>query len=396
VCSPESPFEKLLLLRELTVLTEIESRVLVCAPHGRDAALITDTLCKEGVVARPVRDVEQLCEEIAKGVGTVVVAEEALDSENRFRLSIALQGQEPWSDLPIIILTTGGEVGVQRTWTALRSLEVVANVSLLERPLRAMTLISAVQVSLRSRERQYQVRSMNAELEHRVLERTAELQRLISEAEGFSYTISHDLRGPLRAIVSSSHILLEDYGEVLPEEGKSELQIQANAANNMATLIDDLLHLSRLSREEIRPSELDLSAIASNVANQLTKEHQSNACRFTIQEGVIGCGDPILIRIVLLNLMQNACKFSPQEGEVVFGQDEKKNYFVRDSGIGFEQRYADKMFLPFERLVNAAEYPGTGIGLANVRRIVERHGGRIWAQSKGLGSGASFFFSLPQ
>jgi signal transduction histidine kinase len=199
----------------------------------------------------------------------------------------------------------------------------------------------------------------------------------------------------LRAIVSSSQILLEDYGEQLPPAGKKELQIQATAANNMAQLIDDLLHLSRLSREQMVPADLDLSALASNVAKQLAKENQLKTCNFVIQPNVKGRGDQTLLRIALLNLMQNACKFSREGGPVTFGQNADGVYFVRDEGIGFDQRYAEKMFQPFERLVTVEEYPGTGIGLANVKRIIERHGGNVWATSTGTGQGASFYFSLP-
>jgi signal transduction histidine kinase len=373
---------------------EIENRVLICAPRGRDAALIAATLAKENLRATTV-GVESLCREIAQGAGAGIIAEEALDHSGLFDLALTLRDQDPWSDLPIIILTSGGETSAERTWNAVRALDDVANVTLLERPLRPITLLSAVQVSLRSRRRQYQMRSMNEELERRVLARTTELQRLITEAEGFSYTISHDLRSPLRAIVSSSQILIEDYGELLPPEGKEELRIQADAANNLAKLIDDLLHLSRLSREEIRPADLDLSDIAEGVAHQLSLDSQATHCVFDIQPGVTARGDATLLRIAILNLLQNACKFSSGKGCIEFGQAPDGAYFVRDHGIGFEQRYAEKMFLPFERLVNAKEYPGTGIGLANVRRIIERHGGKIWAESGGLHHGATFYFSLP-
>jgi len=370
----------------------LEDRILICAPFGRDAALISDTLSKEGICAQTVDNIFLLCKEIECGAAAAVISEESLNREGILRLSLALQDQEPWSDLPIIILTTGGDG--QRTWISLRTLDNIANVTLLERPLRPVTLVSAVQVSLRSRRRQYQMRSMNAELEHRVAERTAELRRLIEEAEGFSYTISHDLRGPLRAIVSSSHILLEDFGDRLPPAAKDELKIQERAANNMAALIDDLLHLSRLSREKLRAEDLDLSGMVTDLARQLARDGQTALCDFDIQEEVTGKGDPTLIRIALLNLLQNACKFSSGHGKVCFGRRSDGSYFVRDDGIGFDQKYAEKMFLPFERLVTSAEYPGTGIGLANVRRIIERHGGKVWAESAGANQGASFYFTL--
>lgn len=379
----------------ISYISPLENRVLVCAPLGRDGVLIAETLSKEGIQAEAVPNIYELCTAAESGAGAAVITEEALDKNGLARLSLTLQEQEPWSDLPIVILTSGGTDGAQRAWQTLQALDTVANVSLLERPLRPVTLVSAVQVSLRSRQRQYQMRSMNAELEHRISDRTAEMRRLVKEAEGFSYTISHDLRGPLRAIVSSSKILLEDYSEVLPEEGRRELLIQVRAANNMAQLIDDLLHLSRLSREEIHAKQLDITGLAHSIAHQLSLEHQDFGCVFEIDENMQSSGDPTLVRLALLNLMQNACKFGRDGCAVHIGQRPDGVFFVRDSGIGFEQRYAEKMFLPFERLVTNAEYPGTGIGLANVKRIFDRHGGKVWAQSEGLGKGATFYFTLP-
>ena len=377
-------------------LTSPEARVLICAPHGRDASLIAAILCRFEIEAESFSDLAEVCAELTAGAGAIIVTEEALSHSSLTLLEKALSEQDPWSDLPVIVLTTGGDEGADRTWTTLRSLEPFANVSLLERPLRSMTLVSAVQVALRSRNRQYEVRSMNAELERRVSERTAELQRLIREAEGFSYTISHDLRSPLRSIVSSSCILMEDYGHLLPEEAKKELQLQASAAKNLAQLIDDLLHLSRLSREQMHIQRLDLAELVLSVAEQLEKDDGSIPHKITVQPGLCGYGDPTLIRLVFLNLLQNASKFSPSGSEIRVGQAEDGSYFVEDEGIGFEQRYAEKMFLPFERLVNGSNYPGTGIGLANVKRIIERHNGRVWATSPGLNLGSTFFFSLGQ
>jgi signal transduction histidine kinase len=160
----------------------------------------------------------------------------------------------------------------------------------------------------------------------------------------------------------------------------------------MADLIDDLLKLSRLGRQELRKSSLDLSSIATEVAVEL--HHSGTNCEFHISENMQGYGDSPTIKLVLLNLMENACKFSNHQGPVEVGERDGA-FYVHDEGIGFDQQYAEKMFLPFERLVLDRDYPGTGIGLANVKRIVDRHGGEVWAESRGLGEGATFFFSLP-
>ncbi len=161
----------------------------------------------------------------------------------------------------------------------------------------------------------------------------------------------------------------------------------------MADLIDDLLKLSRLGRQELKKTSLDITAMAKEVAADIT--NAGSKCEIRIAEGLRAYGDVPTIKLVLVNLMENACKFSNHIGPVEVGQGSDGVFFVRDSGIGFDQQYADKMFMPFERLVLDREYPGTGIGLANVKRIVERHGGEVWAQSAGLGQGATFYFRLP-
>ena len=234
---------------------------------------------------------------------------------------------------------------------------------------------------------------MQQELEKLVSERTAQFVKANKELEGFTYSVSHDLRGPLRSIVASCMILREDYGPQLPAEAQQELDKQSKAAKKMADLIDDLLKLSRLGRQELKKTHLDITAIAKDLANEVG--HGNAQCQFKIKEGMKAYGDPPTIRLLINNLLENACKFSNQTGEIEVGEDDGA-FFVRDRGIGFDQQYAEKMFLPFERLVLDRDYPGTGIGLANVKRIVDRHGGKVWAESAGLGEGATFHFSLPK
>jgi signal transduction histidine kinase len=370
-------------------------RVLVLAPMGRDAQLIAGILGRSGIRAEVCPGISELCQEIPAGAGAVILAEEGLKGSGPKLLRETLTRQEPWSDLPLIILTTGGEIRSAATWEIVKGLDPVGNVSLLERPLRSLTLVSAVQVALRSRRRQYEVQSLYEGLEQRVADRTAELQRMNVEAEGFSYSISHDLRAPLRAIGATSRMLLTDYAESLPPDAVEKLQRQVDAANRLAVLIDDLLHLSRLSRQEMRWDRVDLSALASEVARDLEGQAQARGVRFCIDSDLYARGDSLLLKFVLLNLMQNAVKFSVNGGRVSVGQREDGVFFVKDQGVGFDMTYAEKMFLPFERLVRDDEFPGTGIGLANVRRIVDRHGGRVWADST-PGNGATFFFALPQ
>lgn len=236
------------------------------------------------------------------------------------------------------------------------------------------------------------LRDLNAELERRVEERTAALVDANREMEGFTYTVSHDLRAPLRAIMATSMILLEEAGEKLAAEERALLSRQAHNAKHLGVLIDDLLKLSRLSRQEMRWAPFDLSELAQTVATELKSDERSEHVAIEIQEGMQAVGDPKLMSFVLLNLMENACKFSPRGGKVRIGRV-GKSFYVADEGIGFDTRYAEKLFLPFERLVGQEEYPGTGIGLANVKRIIDRHGGRVWAEST-LGKGSTFWFTI--
>ncbi|HVT11521.1 MAG TPA: ATP-binding protein [Fimbriimonadaceae bacterium] len=225
-------------------------------------------------------------------------------------------------------------------------------------------------------------------LERMVAQRTGELEAAVKELEGFTYSVSHDLRGPLRAISGASMILREDFSEALPDEARHLLSRQADAAKRMGALIDDLLKLSRLGRQELNPEWFDFSAMASEVALELR-----SIDRVTIQEDMEAFGDPRLVKFVLLNLMENAVKFSPDGGPVRI-LAEGETFSVADEGIGFDMEYAPKIFRPFERLVHDDQYPGTGIGLANAHRIVQRHGGKIWAESE-PGKGSTFYFTLP-
>ncbi len=230
-------------------------------------------------------------------------------------------------------------------------------------------------------------RVMNEELEAKVAERTRELQEAIREAEGFNYSIAHDLRAPLRAISSTASLLLQDLGTRLDEADRELLERQSFNAGRLGRLIDELLRLSRLSRVEVRREAIDMTAKARSVAEELDP-----ARRIEVQEGMAAAGDKGLVRTVFQNLIGNAFKFSPDASIVRVGQTDSA-FWVRDAGVGFDMKYADKLFLPFVRLVTEEEFEGTGIGLANVERIVRRHGGRVWVESA-LGEGAAFFFTL--
>lgn len=237
------------------------------------------------------------------------------------------------------------------------------------------------------------LRKLNEELDARVRERTQELAETVKEAEAFNYAISHDLRAPLRAIASTSRILLEEAGEGLATPHRELLDRQAHNATRLGVLIDELLKLSRLARVEVRRTNFDLTALAQDVMEELERAGLGNSCDFQVMPNMRGNGDPQLVRLVLTNLLSNACKFSKAGQRVEVGWQSPNVFYVRDAGVGFDMAYAHKVFLPFERLVTEREFPGTGIGLANVDRIIKRHGGRIWVESA-PGAGATFFFTL--
>jgi PAS domain S-box-containing protein len=234
--------------------------------------------------------------------------------------------------------------------------------------------------------------------ERELLLRTAQLEAANKELEAFSYSVSHDLRAPLRSIDGFSHALLEDCGASLGETGKSYLQRIRAATQRMGVLIDDLLNLSRVTRAEMRTERLNLSALARSVATELQKSAADRSVEFLIQEGLEARADPRLLRLVLENLLGNAWKFTGkrQSARIEVGQMQANGasvFFVRDNGAGFDPAYVDRLFGPFQRLHAVSEFPGSGIGLALVQRIIQRHGGRIWAEGC-VEQGATFYFTL--
>jgi PAS domain S-box-containing protein len=225
--------------------------------------------------------------------------------------------------------------------------------------------------------------------------RTAELHRSNRELEQFSYSVSHDLRAPLRSIDGFSQILVEDYGDTLDEAGKNYLGRVRNASQRMGELIDDLLELSRINRVEMRWETVDMTRIAEEVAENLHSRDPGRDTRFDISPGLVAEGNPRLLKLALENLMDNAWKFTSKNengAAIKFGR-EGKSFFVRDDGAGFEMEYAHKLFGAFQRLHDSEDFEGTGVGLATVARIIHRHGGEVRAEGE-VGKGATFFFTL--
>jgi signal transduction histidine kinase len=261
--------------------------------------------------------------------------------------------------------------------------------------LSALVLAAAV-AERKSAEGEF--RKLNLELEKRVQDRTAQLEGTNKELEAFCYSVSHDLRAPLRTIRGFSEVLIEQYKPQLDARGQDYLRRTCDAGLQMDKLIEDLLKLSRLARSDIQRAEIDLSNIAQQIASELTRSEPNRTVEFAITPGITANGDERLLRTVIDNLIRNAWKFTKKQpnSRIEFGRQngDTNAYFVRDNGVGFDMQYAGKLFGVFQRLHSSAEFAGSGVGLAIVQRVINRHGGKVWADAK-VNSGATIYFTLP-
>jgi light-regulated signal transduction histidine kinase (bacteriophytochrome) len=279
---------------------------------------------------------------------------------------------------------------------------VYGRLAMLERTQKAMLNILDDMDSERQKSDEIKVALMNIlediEDEREQLERTkALLESVNRELEAFSYSVSHDLRAPLRAISGFSEAVLEDYAPRLDIEGKRYLKLIQDNAHRMGRLIDDLLTFSRLGRAAIKLEPIDMNALSESVFQELAKQAEGRRIRFDARPVPLAWGDEPMMRQVLLNLIGNAIKFTRgrEEALIEFGYAQRqKAYYVKDNGVGFDMQYAHKLFMVFQRLHSAQDFEGTGVGLALVQRIVTRHGGRVWGEGK-PGEGATFYFVLP-
>jgi PAS domain S-box-containing protein len=245
-----------------------------------------------------------------------------------------------------------------------------------------------------------QIERMNEELEQHVQERTAQLNATIKELEAFSYTVSHDLRAPLRAIDGFSRLLFEDYDSKLDTEGRRLLEVIRSSTVKMGHLVDGLLAFSRLGRQAMGSSRVDMDELAREAFSEVAGTEKQNKVQFKLEHLPPALGDRVLLRQVFINLFSNAVKFTRDREPAVIeagakSDDEQNIFYVRDNGAGFDMQYADKLFGVFQRLHAVTEFEGTGLGLAIVQRIIHRHGGRVWAEGK-PGEGATIYFSLPK
>jgi two-component system, sensor histidine kinase and response regulator len=333
----------------------------------------------------------------------VILLDVKMPEMDGFETAELIRQRDKSRHTPILFLTAGDNTQTQ----AVRGYAVGA-VDYLVKPVVPEFVRSKVAVFVELAKKNELLRrqaKLLAESEHAALELAetrAELVRDLEhknrELESFSYAVSHDLRAPLRRIDSFSRAVLESQGDRLNEDGQRFLSRVREASQHMSQLIDDVLYLSRVTRADLREQDVDLSAIAGLILTRLQESEPERKVEVKIRPGVLVTGDGQLLRIALENLIENAWKFTSKEPQsrIEFGMTQtggEATYFVRDNGAGFDMTYIDRLFGPFQRLHPQGEFPGNGIGLATVQRIIHRHGGRVWAEGL-LGQGATFYFTM--
>jgi signal transduction histidine kinase len=367
------------------------ARVLVLASIGRDGPLICQTLAQAGIDAHPCDAPEQVGRQLVEGAAAVVVTPEALGDGGVDVIAEALRKQPSWSDLPILILTPGGEL-TERIKGNLKVFEPLGNTTLLERPVRTTMLISVVRTALRARLRQYEIRD-------HLLERSSvaeELSRNNEDLRQFALVAAHDLQEPIRTIASFAQLIAIRYQGKLDPDADEFISHIVGGAHRMSRLVEDLLTFAQLSTRPTVLSSQDAQSMLETALFNLAAKIKESGATITFDPLPRVMADQMQIVQVFQNLISNAIKYrsnQPPRVHVSAHPDGANWVFsVRDNGIGFKQEYAERIFGLFKRL-HGREVPGTGIGLANCRKIMERHGARIWAVSE-EGKGATFFFNL--
>jgi signal transduction histidine kinase len=365
-----------------------EESVYVLAPTGRDARLISDTLIKAGVKVHSCASTREFVSALDSGAAVAVISEEALTREDVTELARHLATQPFWSDLPILFLTFAGTPSTGNIATA-QAADALGNVTLLERPIRPETLRVAVRAALRTRMRQYQLRTRQESLQH-----------AISELEQFAYSASHDLKEPLRNISIFSELLAQEYSEYLDERGKEYCNFVRTGAKRMEMLVEDLLAYTRLSDDADQHEEVFADAskcVEMALANLAPTIAESGATFESCELPSVPMRSTHLYQL-FQNLIGNAIKYrgdEPPRIRICATRDSSFGwrFAVQDNGIGIRPEYKERIFGLFKRLHNASQYSGSGIGLAICQRIVQRYGGRIWVESE-PGKGSTFYFTI--
>jgi signal transduction histidine kinase len=381
----------------------LENRLLLLAPTGSDSADARLVLGQAGFHVVICRDLAEVCAEFSRGAAVLLLAEESLSRDSLALLVDCIKRQPPWSDLPIILMTGHGKLSLD-SGHLFTLFEERGNVTLLERPFRINTLLSTLRVAVRSRRRQYDVRDLlqeveqaNSRLEQRVAERTAQLNSSVKSLETFCYSLSHDMRAPLRAIRGFMRVIESDHGGNLGPEGAALLRRVGAAAERMDALINDLIALSRVVQAEVPLMDLSVARLVPEALENFSESIAKSGAQVTTAAlDATVRGHPVILRQVIENFVSNALKYTKSPPARVHITSERVGsrvrIIVKDHGIGIAAEHHERVFELFRRL-HSDEYSGTGVGLAIAKTGASRMGGTVGVISS-PGNGSSFWVEL--
>lgn len=377
------------------------STILIVDDEIQNRKLLVTLLLPHGYNTLTAASGEEALAQIEKCKPDLILLDVMMPGMDGFQLAAMLKGSLATSDIPIIMVTALPDRGARMAGLSAGAEDFLTKpVDRIELSLRVRNLLRLKVLGNSQKQAQAEILVLNSELEERVLERTEQLHQANQELEAFSYSVAHDLRGPLTSIAGFSGALAKEIAGTNPNERTRHFlaRIQAGVLQ-MGNLIDALLSLAQVWRKPMRRESVDLSALAELAIGVCRESQPQQSAQVDIESGLTVLGDPALLGVVLENLLGNAWKFSSgrKDARIVFKRekftDVAEVFSVRDNGAGFDMTYSDKLFVAFQRLHSASEFSGMGIGLATVRKVIARHGGKIWAEST-PGHGAAFYFTL--